>query len=110
MDVGDVSAQAAGVEECPILRALGAFDRPLLSQGAEGVRCHLSVPRCWLTVVLTRVGTAASVCSGSHFCSATRWRNSVSARSTGTRTLTSDSRGNDCKGCVAHACTAAGAA
>ena len=26
------------LEECPCLRALGAFDRPLLSQGAEGVR------------------------------------------------------------------------
>ena len=39
MDVSLADAPAQPpVEECPVLRALGAFDRPLLSQGAEGVR------------------------------------------------------------------------
>ena len=39
MDVSLADAPAQPpVEECPVLRALGAFDRLLLSQGAEGVR------------------------------------------------------------------------
>ena len=39
----------AMVQECPALRALGAFDNPLLSQGAEGVRStalRLPAPSC----------------------------------------------------------------
>ena len=62
MDVAlaDLPAQPP-LEECPVLRALGAFDRPLLSQGAEGVRCRSAatvLPPCGAPDALPRHSTA----------------------------------------------------